>query len=142
MRNIVKLIVLFLMLFALTSPAFAQESNTFQSDLNAVFATVLIVVVIVFGVLSGSLLYVILAISKNPIILQAAERSYDNARKDTQDLVKMLHTSLELAERLATSVVPADSNIAIGIDKAEDILEEIVDGEPFNPNDANSAETT
>jgi len=127
----------------------APSSSSFVSDLNSTFVFVMVIVLGVFTLLNGGLLMVLVNINKNPSILRAAEQGYDNARKDTQDLLKLFHMSLEMAERLAMQVAPL-STVTHQIDLAEDVFKEIVNGKPFaevdkalygNPNLGDKPET-
>jgi hypothetical protein len=142
MKRLYTLITSIVILFCLPILTLADDvaptsSASFVSDLNSTFVFVLLVVLAVFTLLNGGLLLVLVNINKNPSILRVAEQSYDNARKDTQELLKLFHTSLELAERLAIQVAPL-SSLTKQIDLAEDIMEEITDGKPLSMEDDKS----
>lgn len=152
MKTFLKYVCILLILLLLPMVTLAQDvapSTSFVSDLNSTFVFVMVIVLGVFTLLNGGLLMVLVNINKNPSILRAAEQGYDNARKDTQDLLKLFHMSLEMAERLAMQVAPL-STVTHQIDLAEDVFKEIVNGKPFaevdkalygNPNLGDKPET-
>lgn len=142
MRKILAIGFWFVMLLAMPMVVWGQGENVdmaFYQDLKNTFVAIILGLTVVFSIFAGGLLGLLAYISRHPTLMRALESGYDNARKDTKELVNVLHVLLQFLERQGKTYAP-NLEITRQIDTAEDILEEITDGEPYQLTPAQAAD--
>jgi hypothetical protein len=132
MKQLMRVLLTFLVVLLLIFPALAQEEDIVNSGDGFNETAVAVVVLVAFGVGLfggiGGLLGVLNWLTANEKIMTILEKRYDASSNGTKDIVRTLDKALDVIAAVSKGVLP--KIVFEALEKADDFIEEASDGVP------------